>query len=1094
MNKNKIKEIEISSKNDEDDILIDNSNGNINYNSEKEYLNDSLILEKKKEIKSNNNLINRYCKLPFIFHFFILFVLFSIIITIIYILFYYTSNPNFRIIHYNWDASYVNDRKYENYIFDNGLEVMLIQDQSFDRDGGAIVIADGYMNNPYDQGIARLATCLLNKIGTNDDIKNILDDYYGQYEYGTDEYFTNFRFEILNNGFKKYMYYFSLILNPQNISGLYEKYFEEIKKELDNIYNNNIYDNDFKEKHLIEYFVFGLKDDGGEEILPEGNNETISKYENDDKKKLKEKVTNYINKMIDPSKIIIVLFSKYKFLISAKYMKKYFQYLTHMEKPKNNEDNENKFDNLEFNTSQIFYIKIDYYEINYIKILYYIDKVDNESYIELFYKTKYLYYIIDFLEEKKEGSLYYLLTNSSDHNIKSITSSFQIVLKSKIEFEIYIELNCLKNINNIIYLTYQYMDTIIKKAIGNNLQMERYKELKNKFYQDVKYNDKTLNTIELAKSNAEKYYNGKYDLKYMLYVKYIPWYDNEQQIKDESYLYFKQLKPENSIVIIGLRDKDINKTTCNASCPFHLDCDYFIYGKNNETKYYNVHYKYDTFKFNSSDLEINNKINITYIENIYMTKYNKSFVGPEEYFPNITLKSQNIFKKFIFQRDVNFSLPKVYITLNLFHPYLRPMNSNLNIRKCYYFKINELFTAIKRKINEYLADAIRAGNEITIEQDENYLSINVFCYEDVAYKIMEKIKYVLFDINWESTDFISNNDIYKTEVFDDIFLYNKLHVNYMFRYYFYCRLKNNLFNKYEFYPEKFENEYYDECIENLDDELKNLSYFIINGFIYGYYNEEKGQDISDLFETNYDLNTFKRLSNYTNNMEVIDLKPEEILYWIKEIKELNENKTIDIPVDVYDKTDTYDCANYGMSYIKFTSPDLSDLNLTLFSSILEKVDYGEQILSINLLIYKDIYFEFLLFDENLDEIIPNITRLEKAWNNTLNNTFEYNNGVDNIGNRYYYVKKNFASTLIKEQTSLKQKAIEVSKGYFYEKTVLNYTQLYIDYTDNYKDKKFNKEELNNIINSSYHLTQRSKINIRTLKKNNFSKWNIKYDN
>ena len=422
------------------------------------------------------------------------------------------------------------------------------------------------------------------------------------------------------------------------------------------------------------------------------------------------------------------------------------------------------------------------------------------------------------------------------------------------------------------------------------------------------------------------------------------------------------------------------------------------------------------------------------------------------------------------------------------------MNSNLNIRKCYYFKINELFTAIKRKINEYLADAIRAGNEITIEQDENYLSINVFCYEDVAYKIMEKIKYVLFDINWESTDFISNNDIYKTEVFDDIFLYNKLHVNYMFRYYFYWRLKNNLFNKYEFYPEKFENEYYDECIKNLDDELKNLTYFIINGFIYGYYNEEKAQDISDLFETNYDLNIFKKLSNYTNNMEVIDLKPEEILYWIKEIKELNDNDEIDIPVDVYDKTDTYDCANVGTSYIKFTSPDLSDLNLTLFSSILEKVDYGEQILSINLLIYKDIYFEFILLDENLDEIIPNITQLEKAWNNTLNNTFEYNNGVDNIGNRYYYVKKNFASTLIKEQTSLKQKAIEVSKGYFYEKTVLNYTQLYIDYTDNYKDKKFNKEELNGIISSSYNLSKRLRIDIRTLKENNFSKWNIKYDN
>ena len=86
---------------------------------------------------------------------------------------------------------------------------------------------------------------------------------------------------------------------------------------------------------------------------------------------------------------------------------------------------------------RIRYIKANYYEQNYIKIIYYIDKVKNESFSELYYKAYYLVYIIDFIRDTKNGSLYDLLNNSTECakcNVKSIEADYEVILKSKIKF------------------------------------------------------------------------------------------------------------------------------------------------------------------------------------------------------------------------------------------------------------------------------------------------------------------------------------------------------------------------------------------------------------------------------------------------------------------------------------------------------------------------------------------------------------------------------------------------------------------------------------------------------------------------------------
>ena len=78
-----------------------------------------------------------------------------------------------------WIKADLNDREYEDYLFDNGLEVLMIHDEGFDMDGGAIVIEDGHLENPYAQGISSFATSLLSHIAF-EDINHIpnLEDYF----------------------------------------------------------------------------------------------------------------------------------------------------------------------------------------------------------------------------------------------------------------------------------------------------------------------------------------------------------------------------------------------------------------------------------------------------------------------------------------------------------------------------------------------------------------------------------------------------------------------------------------------------------------------------------------------------------------------------------------------------------------------------------------------------------------------------------------------------------------------------------------------------------------------------------------------------
>ena len=131
-----VKEIEITEKNqdrEEDSELLDNEKEKIiNYDSESHYTKENLLPKKSKELKESK--FKKIFKLPLIILFFILIFFGTIIFTIYYLFYYNLTEPNYKIIEPKWDIMDIYNKKYEYYIFDNGLEILLVQDPLIDND------------------------------------------------------------------------------------------------------------------------------------------------------------------------------------------------------------------------------------------------------------------------------------------------------------------------------------------------------------------------------------------------------------------------------------------------------------------------------------------------------------------------------------------------------------------------------------------------------------------------------------------------------------------------------------------------------------------------------------------------------------------------------------------------------------------------------------------------------------------------------------------------------------------------------------------------------------------------------------------------
>ena len=457
------------------------------------------------------------------------------------------------------------------------------------------------------------------------------------------------------------------------------------------------------------------------------------------------------------------------------------------------------------------------------------------------------------------------------------------------------------------------------------------------------------------------------------------------------------------------------------------------------TNYYELKYQYDELDTSFKNyFGINYTGNVSFEKNQYISNHTTLIKKESDIDPSNYLIHNETLNQFYFKRDTSSQIPKVFISLNLLHPYLRPMNSNPRQKDCYFFQILEMFTAIRRKILFDLSDAVRAENEINFQVDQNYLIINVYSFEDVVYKIIEKIKYIILDYKWDESDFVILNEMYKDETFDEYLSFNEngqINLNDIpdiAQYYFYCNVQNGLYNKYEFLKSSFN---YTDCI-NQNFNVTYLQNFLVVGYIHGYYNKIQAENLSSLFDRNgkeeEDLNNFEACLTKVNN--TIINNTQDFPIWIKEINSLDVAGRNNVTILPYIINKNYFNVGYRYTLMSKYSEE-NYIKNSLLSIMLSKniIEYNITSAYFSLFAYNKLFFQLELYidsdttsNPNEEQNVKNV--IESAINITRKTFQEI---VDDLGDKFYYIKKNYIMTLTDTQSSLDKKAAENMKYLLY---------------------------------------------------------------
>lgn len=245
------------------------------------------------------------------------------------------------------------------------------------------------------------------------------------------------------------------------------------------------------ENHFLENLVYGYKDN--------------LKIDLDDSKL--NRIKEIMKSLLNPSRMKIILNSHFKMSLMKNKFIKYFNNIINKDISKENKNNYNNIKK-DLAKQQVIYMNLPDYATNYIKIIYFIEGIKNienyKDYEDLYIDSGYFNYIKYILDGTNKESLYYKLTNSEEYNIKSLSCDFEVVLKSKIKFSINIDLNyySYKNLNNIIYITYEYVNKIknhIRTLEKTETQIkELYRIMKQNFSYTEDFHDNTkINKKEL---------------------------------------------------------------------------------------------------------------------------------------------------------------------------------------------------------------------------------------------------------------------------------------------------------------------------------------------------------------------------------------------------------------------------------------------------------------------------------------------------------------------------------------------------------------------------------------------------------------------
>ena len=481
--------------------------------------------------------------LLYIFFFSVLILFVSLIILLAFFIYYKESKYSFDIDPY--EKPKLTNYTYENITFNNGLQVLLIQIPMNNSAGGAIVFDTGYLDTNFQDNNLSCAAYSLYYQG-NIENSNQVNYSMGEFKYSVEEFYTSFQFKTMNDNF------FDFLFDFKNLTEIMEENFidSKINEALRKLEQDFGYKRGFtkkKENHLLEFLVYGYKDNKANDVQRESRRRVDNNIDI-------PTIRDNVNKLLEPSKVKIVLMSKHKLSWTKKYMLKYFQNIINREK-NSNDFNKSINGKNNFTTHKIISMAIDGNESNYINIIYYINKTDKESDLDFYIKYKYFNYLKYILEETNEHSLYYNLTNSKDFNIKSLYCGFDIIFTNTIKFDITIELTLTSYLNNgiekIINNVYSYINKIVNHVLNMNENDERYKELQIILKQNFTFTEDSDNVVIFSKKKGIDIIH-KNCYNYFLKENWIP----DLNLNDMKKL-FRQLNPKNSVVIFGY---NYNKT------------------------------------------------------------------------------------------------------------------------------------------------------------------------------------------------------------------------------------------------------------------------------------------------------------------------------------------------------------------------------------------------------------------------------------------------------------------------------------------------------------------------------------------------------
>ena len=430
-------------------------------NDDEEEENNIFIYNKKRQRK--------IFKYPFIIYI-VFFTIFSFINSLIALIVCKTKyKQNYSFIQDIYIKPHISEHNYSKIIFDNNLEIVLTQVHYNDTAGGALSFENGYLDLIYNPGLLKLAFLSMNQ-NDRESISEI-NDYMGDLLQSIEEFYSTLYFTILNSGLEKFLKNFKEYTLYDNDNTTFTRLVNNNLQRRFNSTSPSFNSIDEREKYLVEYLVYNIKDKNGNDINRQSSSDEVNKTLNGNYKI----IADIMEQLFNTKKMKLILFSHYKMSLMKKFILRYLHELIVHESPK--EINYPQYEKII--TNKIIYHQIKENDNNYIKINYYVNN-SKVNLSQLYIDSGYFNYLKYVLDETNNESLYYnLTTNNEGINIKSLSCDFEVVLKNRIRFSILISLNSnsYTNIKRIIEIVYDYMEKI--KAHIKNLKPEdnRVKEL-----------------------------------------------------------------------------------------------------------------------------------------------------------------------------------------------------------------------------------------------------------------------------------------------------------------------------------------------------------------------------------------------------------------------------------------------------------------------------------------------------------------------------------------------------------------------------------------------------------------------------------------